>query len=62
MLDFYLVNINQREFTKFFLYDFSDVLNYQLNHGWKLDHVMNIQYEGFGFSVEKTLNLGFNLV
>jgi hypothetical protein len=59
MLDFYLVNINRREFTKIWAYDCSPILNYLLGHGWSFQHVINIEYEGTGFSTRMLLEKGF---
>jgi hypothetical protein len=59
MLDFYLVNINRREFAKIWAYDCSPVLNYLLGHGWSFQHVINIEYEGTGFSTRMLLEKGF---
>jgi len=59
MSDFYLVNINRREFIKIWNYDCGKALKDLLNSGWSLDHVINIGYEGLGFSRSTYIESGF---
>jgi hypothetical protein len=44
MSDFYLVNIDRREFILIWNYDVGKVLKDLLNNGWSLDHVINIDF------------------
>jgi len=62
MLDFYLVNINRREFIKLWPLDFSLTLVELLKSGWKLEHILNLHYEGNGFSLQTTIEKGFKLL
>jgi hypothetical protein len=44
MSDFYLVNIDRREFILIWNYDVGKVLQHLLTIGWSLDHVINIDF------------------
>jgi hypothetical protein len=44
MSDFYLVNINRREFILVWNFDIGKALKDLLNTGWSLDHVINIDF------------------
>lgn len=59
MLDFFIVNINCREYVKIFAYDIGQVIRELLSTGWSLYHVINIEYEGTGFSLKALIEKGF---
>ena len=44
MADFYLVNIDRREFVLIWNYDVGKVLKHLLSTGWSLEHVINIDF------------------
>lgn len=62
MLDFFFLNIDRREFIRVFPLDFSPTFQKLLKSGWKLEHVLNIHYEGTGFSVERSIENGFKFL
>jgi hypothetical protein len=59
MSDFYLVNIDRREIISIWNYDCGKVLKDLLSSGWSLNHVINIEFEGLGFTRESMIERGF---